>query len=278
MLEYTGKDLVSKGGYLEEDPPDSGIYVVKKNKDSKLTKEEVKTFQDEINRIHNNISYENDRYKNIVKYTNETILGSMNDINEFKNLLDQSQKLYGGWNAFTVEAEASFNKMALAIPMLFQNKSAISNYGSISKTVEMKLPPKLTYDEAISRGLKAEYTGRVSERAQDIQKLAIEQGTRDNLQAAVQATTDQISTLELGVTEVVTNRIKADAASLAMEADEKEAYIVRETERARLAIKSDLIHAKAMREYFTRLLRGSYGTENAPKPNVTEKSTVAEKD
>ena len=85
----------------------------------------------------------------------------MNDINEFKNLLDQSQKLYGGWNAFAVEAEASFNKMALAIPMLFQNKSAISNYGSISKTVEMKLPPKLTYDEAISQGLKAEYTGRV---------------------------------------------------------------------------------------------------------------------
>jgi hypothetical protein len=125
---------------------------------------------------------------------------------------------------------------------------------------------------ASTRVIVAEHTGKIAARGQDIQKLAVEQGTRDNLQKAVESTTAQIAALELGVTEAITDRIKADVAALGLEGVERDNYIKEETTKIRQAIAADLRHANHMRDYFTRMLKGAYLTETAPRPNTKDYS------
>jgi len=125
---------------------------------------------------------------------------------------------------------------------------------------------------ASTRVIVAEHTGKIAARGQDIQKLAIEQGTRDNLQKAIESTTAQIAALELGVTEAITDRIKADVAALGLEDEKRDNYIKEETAKIRQAIAADLRHANHMRDYFTRRLKGAYLTETAPRPNTEDYS------
>jgi len=89
--------------------------------------------------------------KGIQEKTIEDVTSSYGDVNtklaelqrdktDDKIIATASNKLYGGLNSFLVSAESSFEQLALAVPMLFQNDAAIGAFASLQKA--QSYPPQ----------------------------------------------------------------------------------------------------------------------------------------
>ena len=210
-------------------------------------------------------------------------LGGLQDLQSERLTADQAiakESLAAGQEAGKLSAQDITNATTAHANLLDTMKGTISEEARLAldrDTLNMNTDieaARIDYQKqlgalnASTRVIVAEHTGKIAARGQDIQKLAVEQGTRDNLQAAVESTTTQIAALELGVTDAVTDRIKANVASLGLEGEERDNYIREETAAIRKVIAADLKHAIHMRDYFTRKLKGSYLTETAPSSDT----------
>ena len=117
---------------------------------------------------------------------------------------------------------------------------------------------------ARSRIAVAEFNGKVQMRGQDIQKFATEAKDRNSLTAAMIQIDKEISKVEEGIGEEVTDAIMADVAKIGLKGAERDNYIKEQTQRVRKARAATLKSLRFTQSFIRDRLVGGFGLRGAP--------------